>query len=423
MRIRVLLVFTLLAAACSGGGATTTTTAGTTTTVDPGPTIPATTPTTGVVTPPLPDGPLVVWVETGTLAAAVEERADAFTAATGIAVEVEVWAPPQPAPPADGGGGAEIPADLREDLVAEGGDGVDIYLGSHLWTRDLVENGLAEPVGLPDGLPAAAVTAVTMRDHAYAVPLAVDGVVQVRNRALMPEAPAAVEAITCPEVDDCLLLPADGLVAVHHPFLAALGGYLYGPDPVRGFADDDLGVGTEEAIAGAEIFAALVADGTIDRSADLDAVVERFVGGAAALAWVPTGSLPAMAASGMDLSIETLPTIGGAPAVPLVSVLAAYVNPFGDAKSEAVAFATWLGDASGSSLIAGAAGMTPVWGDNATDAQTTMLASIATGVPVPFVDAITVAIEETADAFRRMHEGTTAPSAMTGAEADIRTRS
>lgn len=424
MRTRALLALTVLAAACSGGGAaTTTTTPGPTTTVAPGTTVPATTPTTGVVAPPPLDRPLVVWVESEEIAAAVSERAAAFTAATGIEVTVEVWTAPEPTPPVDGGEGAAIPTDIRDALLADGGDGVDLYVGPHLWTRDLVRGGLAEPVHLDEAVPAVVAAALTMRDHTYGVPVAVDGVVQVRNRALMPSAPTAVEDVVCPDVDDCLLLPADGLVAVHHPFLAARGGYLYGADPVHGFADDDLGVGMEDAIAGAEIFAALLADGTVDAAPDLATVVAEFAAGTAALAWVPTASLPAVAASGMDVAVEPLPTIGGAPAVPLVSVLAAFVNPFGDAKSESAAFAGWLGDPTGSTLLAGAAGTAPVWGDNATDAQAAVLASIADGVPVPFVDAIDIALFEVADAFRRMYEGTTAASAMTGAEADIRSRS
>jgi len=135
-----LAALALVAAACSGGSTTTTTTPGSTTTLDPGPTIATTTPTTAVVTIPVPTEPLVVWVENAALAAAVQERGNAYTAATGVAVEARVYQPPsEPLPE-----GEETPTDLLSALLLDGIDGAaDIYLGPHTWVLPLAEAGLA----------------------------------------------------------------------------------------------------------------------------------------------------------------------------------------------------------------------------------------------------------------------------------------
>ncbi len=414
---RIVLAFMVLAAACGGGAATSTTLPGPATTVDPGPTIATTTPTTAVVTIPPTTDNLVVWVEDLDLVAAVEERGAAYTASTGITVEVRVYAPPAEALPE-----GPTATDLLSALVLDQIDGAaDLYLGPHTWALTLAEAGRAEPVFLSDVLPASIVDAVSPRGYPLAVPLAVDGVAQVRNRALMPEAPASVETIACPDIDRCLLLPADGDADIHYPFLVAVGGYLFGADPAGGYDTDDLGVATAESIAGATIFDTLLEAGTVDAAADEAAVIADFAAGNAALAWVHASGLAAVEAGGMDIAVESLPTVGGNPAVTAFRTLAAYVNPFGAGKSEALDFATnWLGDVNGSSLIALAKGIAPVWTDAADPAMAAVIASVSAGDTLPPVDDIDRIWFELSDAFRRIHIGTSPEDAMFGAADDIR---
>ncbi len=202
----------LVLAACGGGvGLDTTTTTGAT------PTTPATTvvtspPTSAVVTVPRATTPLVVWVEDATLGAAIQARGEAYTAATGVPVEVRTFVP-------SGEGDTLLAALLAGTL-----DGADIYVGPHTWLDPLAEAGLAEPIPVDPDLGDSIERAVAPRGHALAAPLAVDGVVQARNRALMPEKPATVEGIPCPDADRCLLLRADGDADLHYPFLVASGG-------------------------------------------------------------------------------------------------------------------------------------------------------------------------------------------------------
>ena len=411
MKKLMLLLLALALAAC-GGGSTTTTNPGSTTTVDPGPTIPVTTPTTAVVTIPIPTDPLVVWVEDETLAAAIEERGTAYTATTGVAVEVRVYEPG-----ASGGSATDLLSALLLDEI----DGpADIYIGPHTWVLTLAEVGLAEPVPLTAGLEASIAQSVSPRGFALGVPLAVNGVVQVRNRALMPEAPASVESIPCPDADRCLLLPADGDADIHYPFLVALGGYLFAPDPVPGYDTENLGVASAEAIAGATIFSTLLTDADIDPVTDEAAGIADFVAGNAALIWVHATSIDAVQASGMDIAIELLPMIGGNAPITAFRTLTAIVNPTGAAKTEAVEFATqWLGDVNGSAAISLATGMAPVWVEAADAAMTVVHTSVSAGHPVPPVADIDRIWFELTDAFRRIYLGTTAEDAMFGAADDI----
>jgi len=406
----------LLLAGC-GGAATTTTTPGSATTVDPGPTIPVTTPTTAVVSIPTTTETLVVWVEDLDLVAPVEERGAAYTASTGITVEVRVYAPPTEALPE-----GLTATTLLSALVLDQIDGAaDLYLGPHTWALTLAEAGRAEPVFLSDGIAASIVDAISPRGYPLAVPLAIEGVVQVRNRALMPEAPASVEAIACPATGGCLLLPADGNADVHYPFLVAVGGYLFGRDPAGGYDIADLGISSAESIAGATIFDTLLEAGTVDAAADEGAVIADFVAGNAALAWVHASGLAAIEASDRDIVVETLPTVGGNPAVTVFRTLGAYVNPFGEGKSEALDFATnWLGDINGSALVALAKGIAPVWVDAADPAMAAVVSSVAAGHTLPPIDDIDRIWFEVSDAFRRIHIGTSPEDAMTGAVEDIR---
>ncbi|MBI5157305.1 MAG: extracellular solute-binding protein [Acidimicrobiia bacterium] len=414
---RVIVALSVLAIACSGGTSAPTTTTGSATTVDPGPTIPITTPTTAVVAIPPTTDTLVVWVEDADLVAPVEERGTAYTAATGITVEVRVYAPPAEALPE-----GPTATTLLSALVLDQVDGAaDLYLGPHTWAMTLAEAGRAEPVFLSDELAPSIVDSVSPRGYPLAVPLAINGVVQVRNRALMPEAPESVETISCPESVQCLLLPADGDADVHYPFLVAVGGYLFGLDPAGGHDTDDLGISSEESIAGAIIFDTLLEAGTVDAAANEGAVIADFVAGNAALAWVHASGLAAIEASDLDVAVETLPTIGGNPAVTAFRTLAAYVNPFGEGKSEALDFATnWLGDLNGSALVALAKGIAPVWSDAADPAMAAVVASAAAGHSLPIIDDIDRIWFEVSDAFRRIHIGTSPEDAMTGAVEDIR---
>jgi maltose-binding protein MalE len=113
--------------------------------------------------------------------------------------------------------------------------------------------------------------------------------------------------------------------------------------------------------------------------------------------------------------------VGGNPAVTAFRTLAAYVNPFGAGKSEALDFATnWLGDINGSAAVALATGNAPVWPEAGDPAMVAVLDSVSAGEIVPAVPDIDRIWFELSDAFRRIYLGTTPEDAMIGAVGDIR---
>lgn len=409
-----------LAAACGGGGASTTTTSSAPPTV-PQPTVRATTPTTAVAETPSPDGTLVVWVSDPAVADAVSDRGEVYTAATGVEVFVltilsapdddrlfldELLAGEFPEPP-EGVEAPEIPEELRRLP--------DLVIGPHTWLAELAEAGLAGPVDLPDGLPAGAVEAVSLRGFTVGVPVAVDAIVQYRNPDLMAESPADVSDISCAQGTACLLLPGNRDASVHLPFVLTLGGYVFGPDPSTGYAADDIGVASAEAIAGSAVLQRMIEEGAAASAADRADARSRFEAGEAALVW---DGAAALALAG---AVESLPTIAATPAVSPVWVTAAWVNASGDLETEAAQFAIeHLGSVTGSTAIARALGQAPVWQEGASDRERVIIAAADSGAAVPYISGITAAWEAIGEAFARIHDGTSAGTALTDAADEIR---
>jgi arabinogalactan oligomer/maltooligosaccharide transport system substrate-binding protein len=423
MRRAILVALMTVVAACSGSGA------GTTTTMEAQPvtsqvTVANTTPTTAVAEIPVTAGPLVVWVSSQAVADAVRARGDAYTAATGVEVFVatifsapdddrlfldELIAGEFPEPPEGIEPPAEVPAALRRLP--------DLVIGPHIWLAELAGAGLAGPVELPEGLPAGAVDAVTLRGFTVGVPMAVDTIVQFRNPDLMANAPVDVSDITCAEGVGCLLLPGDGDPDVHYPFLASLGGYVFGEDAANGFAADDIGVASPGAITAAVVLQGLIEEGTVASAEDRAEARSRFDSGQAALIWDGAAMLPELG----DAVVEPLPTIGSSPAVGPVRVTAAWINAGGPHPTEAAEFAVeHLASIQGSAAIARALGMAPVRSEGASDGERVIITAADTGRAVPYIPEGVTAWEAIAGAFERIHDGTNAGTALTDAADEIR---
>jgi len=411
-----------LAAACSGSGASTTTTTDARP-VTPQVTVANTTPTTAVAETSAAEGPLLIWVSSEEVADAVIARGDAYTAATGVEVFVltilsapddeqlfldELLAGEFPEPPE----GVDLPPTLEELRRLP-----DLVIGPHTWLAELAEAGLAGPVALPEGLPAGAVEAVTLRGFTVGVPVAVDTIVQYRNPSLMATAPADVSDIACADGVACLLLPGDGDADVHYPFLASLGGYVFGADTAHGFATDDVGVASPEAITAAAILQGLIEEGAVASATDRAESRSRFASGEAALIWDGAAVLPNLS----DAVVEPLPMIGSIPAIGPVRVTAAWINAAGSHTTEAAEFAVeHLASIQGSTAIARALGMAPVWSDGASDGERVIITAAGTGAAVPYIPEGVAAWEALARAFERIHDGTSAGIALTDAADEIR---
>jgi maltose-binding protein MalE len=254
-RMRALLglfvVFALVAAACGDDDIadTTTTTAATTTTA----------PATTTTEPPV-DITLVVWADV-VRAPVVQAVVPAFTAATGVEVDVQL---------VDFG-------EIRGQVQTAGpaGEGPDLFVGAHDWTGELAANGVVEPIdlgGRQGEFFAVALDAFSYEGDLYAVPYATEAVALYYNADMVPEPPSTWDELVAiceglEGISNCVGVPGggDGADAYHnYPFVSAFGGYIFRYDPATGFDPDDVGLDSDGAVAGAEFLAAQVAAGIVD---------------------------------------------------------------------------------------------------------------------------------------------------------------
>ena len=325
----VILAFSLLAAACSSsdsGDAETTTTAAETTETTTAPATtqaPTTTAAPATTEAPADLPPLVVWADEKR-APAIEEIAPAFTEATGVEVQVTL---------VDGGA-------MKDEVSTKGpaGEGPDIFIGAHDWLGELATNGSISPIdlgGREGEFTETGLNALKWDGAQYGLPYATEAIAVYYNTDLVPEAPATMAELTAAcdaiEVDNCLGVPGgnDGGDAYHHqPFVTVDGGYIFGYDLATGFDVEDIGLGTDEAIAGATLLETLVTDGYI-ASTNYDDAKNLFLEGKEAF-WL-TGPWEVGTLEGQDTvnwSVMTLPTVDGNIMKPHVGIQAFYLSAF-----------------------------------------------------------------------------------------------
>jgi maltose-binding protein MalE len=365
-------------------------------------------PTTSVVTPPPATLRIEIWTPQH-LVAHVEQAATAFE--TDTATRVEVTA-------------IEAEAAL-EALLADPAAGPDVFIGPHAWLSTLADAGIVEPIAARSEVVAGAVAAVTLRGVTFGAPLALDTIVQFRNTDALAVAPSTIESLAegCPRDEEtiaCLLLPTDS-VEGHYPFIAGLGGYIFGPDEFEEWAADDVGVDTAEALAGGLILQSIV-DGAGFPGDGNSTAEERFVDGAAPLLWGNAASLAILQLGGVNFTVEQLPTIGEAPAPTPISVTAAWVNAFSPGKEVALTFVSdYLATPSSADQIALGLGMAPANIDFAADQDLVpFIESAKTGDPIPTIFQTAYAWEQLAIAFDDIRTGDDSTSTLQSAARAIR---
>ncbi len=335
----LLLAMALIGAACGDTAETTTAPVATdapTTTTQPPPTTEAPAPTT-TTQPPVTTTtqaavtPLLVWADE-TRVDVVQGAADAFTAATGVPVEIELV-----------GFG-----DIRGNMVQQGpvGEGADVFIGAHDWIGELAVNGIVTPVDLggreSEFFPVA-LDAFSFGGSLYGVPYAIEAIGLYRNADLVPDAPATFADLlaVCDALGDavqrCLATPA-GDAYHHYPFLASEGGYIFAYDSASGYNATDVGLNSAGAVAGFTVLNDLVAGGTLDAAVDYGTMTDLFFNGDAAFMWTGPWALPDVQASGINYATSKLPAFGENAAVPFVGVQGFFTNAFSEQQALAQTF-------------------------------------------------------------------------------------
>lgn len=330
--VGIVLAFALIAAACgdddSGAETTTTTSAPETTTTAAETTTTAATTTTTAA--PLP--PLVIWADE-TRSGALENVVPAFTAATGVDVEIQI---------VDFG-------EIRNQVQVAGpaGEGPDLFVGAHDWVGELASNGVLEPIdlgGRESEFFQTALDVFTFNGTLYGLPYSTEAIALYYNADLVPTPPATFEEIEgiCDGLDgisNCVGIPggADGPDAYHnYPFVSALGGYIFAyNDGV--YDTSDIGLDSDGAVAGIEFLKEQVDAGVIG-SVNYDTAKNLFFEGTEPF-WI-TGpwEIGNLNETDLNWAVAKLPTIGGNAPAPFVGANAFFMSSFSDNKAIATSF-------------------------------------------------------------------------------------
>ncbi len=331
----LLLAFALVAAACGGDSDTaeTTTTeapAETTTTAAPAETTTTAAPAETTTTAAPAETTLVIWADE-TRAGVLGPLTEAFTADTGIPVDVQQV-----------GFG-----DIRNNIqtAAPAGEGADIFIGAHDWIGELQANGVLAQIdlaGRESEFYDVAIGAFSLGGDLYGVPYAIENMALFYNTDLVPEAPtswdeltAACDALT---LTVCIAAPAGDAFA-NQAFVQGFGGYIF-DYTATGFDPTDVGLDNDGAKTGANFLDQAVKDGYLSADVTWDNMNDLFNNSEAAFLWNGPWHLSTVRDSGVNYGVTTFPPVEGSAPIPFVGVQGFMINAFSENQVAAQLFLT-----------------------------------------------------------------------------------
>ena len=318
--IGLVIALAMVAAACGGDESTTEET--TATTAAPETTTTTAAPTTTVAPEPVT---LLIWADENR-AEVMEQVAPAFEDAAGVEVEIQI---------VDFG-------EIRSQVQTAGpaGEGPDIFIGASDWSGELAANGVASPIdlgGRAGEFEGIALDLFTFDGALYALPYATEAIAMYYNTDLVSEVPATFEEIgaVCDGlsgIENCVGVPGggDGGDAYHnYPFVSANGGYIFPFEAGAGFDASDVGLNSEDSIAGIKFLEEQIAAGVID-SLNYDGAKQLFLDGTQPF-WI-TGpwELGTLGDSALNWGVSTIPTIGGNAPQPFAGGQGFYLSAFSE---------------------------------------------------------------------------------------------
>jgi maltose-binding protein MalE len=338
--VGLVLALALVAAACSDdddtGAEDTTTTAAEETTTTAAETTTTTTAETTTTAAAADALELVIWAD--------EKRAPVLLAeaqnvkdATGVTLTVQQF---------------EF-ADLRTQVAqaAPVGEGPDIFIGAHDWTGGFAADGITAPIdlgGRESEWVDVSMVAFNYNGSLYSVPYATEAIALYYNPELVPEPPTTFAEMTaiCDElgdaIDNCLGIPggADNVPAAaynHYPWVSVLGGYIFAFDPATGYDISDVGLDSEEAIAGVSLLQGLIEDGYIGNVTEDDAE-NQFKDGTSPFFLSGPWKLGGFDDENVSYGVTKIPTADGATPGPFVGAQGFFINQFSENIGVAQAF-------------------------------------------------------------------------------------
>ncbi len=320
----------------------------------------------------------------------LEQEAAAFQAAFGVEVEL-VYVPIN-----------EIVQNML--LNAPEGQGPDLVVTiPHDQLGQLAQGGVLADMGsyatdaYVTDLTEQSRLAFTLNGRLFGLPMYVDGVALIVNRALVPEGPDTFEGMlqTAQDLttDDTFgfLEVQDGDTFYHNfPYINAYGGYVFGRDAEGNLNPDDVGLANEGSVRAAELIRSLRYDyGLIPPGVNYDIMHGQFLEGTTAMVVNGPWAIPDYVAAGIDVDVMPIPpSEDGTSFAGFMGVQGVVMNEFSTNKLSAANLAKWLIRADAQASLAEASGRIPASqsaaaqvGDNPVIAG--FAAALADAVPMP----------------------------------------
>ena len=206
----------------------------------------------------------------------------------------------------------------------------------------MAADGIAAPIDLggrdDEWVPVSRV-AFNYSGSLYAVPYATEAIAMYYNTDLVPEPPTTFEEMTaiCDSldgIDNCLGIPGGGdnvpaAAYNHYPFVSVLGGYIFGFSLDTGYDTTDVGLDSDEAIAGVSALEALIVDGYVGNVTEDDAKAQ-FNGGTSPFYISGPWFINDADTAGVNYGVAKIPTLDGSAPGPFVGAQGFFINNFSD---------------------------------------------------------------------------------------------
>lgn len=220
---------------------------------------------------------------------------------------------------------------------ASTGEGPDLFIIPHDNIGRVVESGVAAPIDLDDKaeffLPNA-VEAFIYDGQLYGVPFAIENIGFFRNTDLVPDAPQTWDEVAeigrmlvdSGETEYAIALPDLGYN--YFPVYTAFGGYIFGRDDEGNYNPDDIGMGGEGMVRGAEWANTLIRDGYASANLDWEAAHVLFETGQAPFIMTGPWAVNRFRSGNVPYAISAFPSVelGGEPGGPFIGVQGFMVN-------------------------------------------------------------------------------------------------
>ncbi len=292
---------------------------------------------------------LTIWVSAGPEEDWMVDRAEAYEAETGIAINVETVEEPEQA--------------NRLSLDGPAGEGADIVGFPHDSIGQAAEQGLIDPIEdyldlgyAQDNYADVAMAALNYQGTDYGLPYSYESIALLYNQDIIEEPPATFDELfdvaqdlTNRDTDEFGFLFDVGTYYQLHGFISGFGGYVFGLNDDGSYNTQDIGLANEGAIEGAKFINRFRQEGLIPQGTDGDIVEGLFSSGDAAMILDGPWAVRNYTDAGIDVGVAPLPELpNGEYPTTFVGVKGFYVSAFSDYGDESAEFIKWVTNAENS---------------------------------------------------------------------------